>query len=63
MVWLMYSPVTPVYSLSNPPVPITLNTKLPKQFYVQFPPWTNWRPRPGFRLGFPLLLPYNFPKG
>jgi hypothetical protein len=26
----------------NPLVPITLSTKLPKQFYVHFPPWTTW---------------------
>jgi len=47
----------------NPFVPVSPTSQLPKQFYVQFPPWTTWRHRTGLRLGFSLFLPNNFPKG
>jgi len=39
----------------NPFVPVTLSTKIPKQFYVHLSPWTTWRHRAGFRLCFSLL--------
>ncbi len=48
---------------SNPFEAVTLTTKLSKQRYAHFPPWTTWRHRTGFRLGFSLFLPINFPKG